>query len=192
MDTDPRYIPEICEDILQLAYCKLPTPNVIWASPPCDQLSRARTRAKHPRNLTLADSLAAKAIEIIKYFQQLSPDLKWFIENGDSTILWGRDVAKDLKTCVILDYCQYNGPGYRKRTRTAHSDNIIWNPRQLCDQKMCGQCVDGKHKLSAQPGPCKGSNKQINRCSLDLLHGLPRELAEEELAVCQGYIWQII
>ncbi len=131
VDIDGRFNPEICEDILKLSYCKLPIPDVIWASPPCDQYSRARTRAKTPRNLALADSLVAKAIEIIKYFQTLNPDLIWFIENGDTTMLWGREVAKDLKTYVVLDYCQYNGPGYRKRTRIAHSENLMWQPRTL-------------------------------------------------------------
>ena len=96
VDIDPRYNPEICEDILQLSYCKLPTPDVIWASPPCDQSARCRTRAKTPRNLALADSLIAKAIEIIKYVQTKTPDLIWCIENLDSTMLWGRDVAQDL------------------------------------------------------------------------------------------------
>ena len=192
VDIDPRYNPEICEDILQLSYCKLDTPYVIWASPPCDQYARCRTRAKTPRNLALADSLVAKAIEIIQYFQKLNPDLIWFIENGDSTMLWAREVSKDLTNYVILDYCQYNGPGYRKRTRIAHSNNIVWNPRPLCDPKSCRQCVDGKHLLSAQRGPCKGKDKQIDRCSLDLLHGLPRELTEEILRICQQHNWEII
>ena len=74
VDIDPRYNPEICEDILQLSYCKLDVPDVIWASPPCDQYSRARTRGP-PRNLILADSLVAKTIEIIRYFLILNPDL---------------------------------------------------------------------------------------------------------------------
>ena len=47
----------------------------------------ARTRAKHPRNLRLADSLVAKTLEIITYFQRENPDLIWFIENEDSTML---------------------------------------------------------------------------------------------------------
>ena len=192
VDVDPRYNPEICEDILQLSYCKLPTPDVIWASPPCDQYARCRTRAKTPRNLALADSLVAKAIEIVQYFHKLNPDLIWFLENGDSTMLWGREVAKDLTNYVILDYCQYNGPGYRKRTRIAHSDNILWNPRPLCDPKMCGQCVDGRHLLSAQRGPGKGKDKQLDRCSLDTLHRLPRELTEEILSICQQHIWEVI
>jgi len=191
VDIDPRYNPEICEDILQLSYCKLDIPAVIWASPDCSQYSRARTRGP-PRNLELADSLVAKAIEIITYFQKLNPDLIWFIENGDSTMLWGRVVAQNLTNYVVLDYCQYQGPGYRKRTRVAHSENLLWNPRPLCDPKTCGQCVDGKHKLSAQRGPCKGKDKELDRCSLDTLHGLPRELTEEILTVCQQHIWEVL
>ena len=104
----------------------------------------------------------------------------------------GRDVAKDLTNYVVLDYCQYNGPGYRKRTRIAHSGNIQWNPRPLCDPTTCGQCVEGKHRLSAQRGPCKGKDQRIDRCSLDALHALPGELTEEILAVCQGHMWQLI
>ena len=71
LDIDPRCNPEICGDILQLCYCKLDIPDVIWASPPRDQYARCRTRAKNPRNLALAVSLVAKAIEIIhllKYY----------------------------------------------------------------------------------------------------------------------------
>ena len=76
VDIDQQYNPEICEDILQLSYCKLPTLDVIWASPPCDQFTRARTRGP-PRNLALSDSLIAKAIEIITYFPKVNADLIW-------------------------------------------------------------------------------------------------------------------
>ena len=193
VDIDPRFHPEICEDILQLSYCKLDTPDVIWASPPCDQYSTARTRGP-PRNLVLADSLVAKALEIITYFQKNNPALIWFIENGDSTLLWGREVAKDLTNFVRLDYCQYHGAGYRKRTRISHCDDIIWNPRPLCDPKTCAQCVNGKHLKTAQQG--KQSNPKQKRdgdtCSLDTLHGLPRELTDEILRVCQRHMWEVI
>jgi hypothetical protein len=43
--------------------------DCIWASPPCTQYSRARTTAKTPRNLTLADSLVQKAIDFIEELQ---------------------------------------------------------------------------------------------------------------------------
>ena len=106
VDVDSRYNPEICEDILQLPYCKLSTPDVIWASCPCDQYSMARTRAKYPRNLRLADSLVAKTLEIIAYFEKENPDLIWFIENRNSTMLWEREVARNLTNYTVLDYCQ--------------------------------------------------------------------------------------
>ena len=193
VDIDNRYNPEVCDDILQVKYQNFQVPDCIWASPPCDQYSLCRTKAKAPRNLTLADSLVAKAIEIIQYFQKLNPDLIWFIENGDSTMLWGREVAKDLQTYVVLDYCQYNGPGlYRKRTRIAHSDNLLWNPRSLCDPKTCEQCIDCKHIRSAQRGPAKGKDKKLDKCTLDTLHGLPRELTEEILRICQQHIWEVV
>ena len=103
-------------------------------------------------------------------------------------------MAKDLTNYVIVDYCQFNGPGYRKRTRIAHSDNLVWNPQPLCDPKTCEQCVDGRHMLTAQRG--KQSNAKQKRhgdtCSLDMLHGLPRELTQEIFQVCSRHVWQLI
>ena len=103
-------------------------------------------------------------------------------------------MAKDLTNYVVLDYCQYNGPGYRKRTRIA--TNTVWVPRPLCDSKTCPQCVDGRHILTAQQGPGKkaGVRDRKDTCSLDLLHGLPRELTEEILRLCQSQCfseWQL-
>ena len=193
IDIDPTFNPEICEDILQLSFCKLDTPDVIWASPPCNEYSRCRTRGP-PRNLVLADSLVAKAIEIIQYFEKLNPSLIWFIENGDSTLLWTREVCSFMTDFVVVDYCQYNGPGYRKRTRIAHSDNIVWNPRPICDAKTCKQCINGKHMLTAQRGRQSDPKQRRDNdtCTLDQLHGLPRELTCEILAVCQNHMWQVI
>ena len=70
VDQDPRYNPEVCENILTWDYEALETPDFIWASVPCEQYSCARTRAKTPRNFELADALVARTIEIIKYFQR--------------------------------------------------------------------------------------------------------------------------
>ena len=193
IDIDPRYCPELCEDILQLSYCKLPIVDIIWSSPPCDQYSRARTRGP-PRNLVLADSLVSKTIEIIQHFEKMNPRLIWFIENGDSTLLWTREVAKDLTRYVTVDYCCYDGPGYRKRTRIAHSDNILWNPRPLCEPKSCEQCVNGKHIKTAQRGRQSDpkQRRENDTCTLDQLHGLPRLLTEEILSVCNKQLWQLV
>ena len=76
-----------------------------------------------PRNPAQADSLVAKAVELIQYFKT-KPGSNLVPREWGSTMLWGRDVAKDLTNYVVLDDCEYNGPGYRKRTRVAHSDYI--------------------------------------------------------------------
>ena len=105
-------------------------------------------------------------------------------------MLWGRNVAKDFRNYVVVDYCQYDGPGYRKRKRIAHSINIQWDPRLLCHTKTRGRCIDGEHQVSAQRGPCKEKDERIDRCSLDTLHRLPSELTEEMLQICQQHIWE--
>jgi site-specific DNA-cytosine methylase len=188
VDVDGRFGAEIVGDILQLDYKALPTPDIVWSSPPCCQYARCRTRAKTPRNLVLADSLVAKALEIIRYFEKLNPDLIWFVENG-MTMLWGREVAKELTTYKVVDYCQYNGPGYRKRTRIAHSDNLLWEPRPLCNSRTCSQCVDGKHQLTAQKGPSRGKDFKKDVCSTDQLHTIPKELCDEIYCVCVSAQW---
>ena len=195
IDIDPRFEPTICDDIFNIDYTTLPIPDVIWCSPPCCQYARCRTRGP-PRNFKLADSLVLRALEIIEHFKTLNPDLIWFLENGHTTLLWGRDVAKNLTNYTVVDYCQYAGPGYRKRTRVAHSDKITWKPRALCDPKTCSQCVDRVHMLSAQQGPClrKGRRRPTkeDKCSLDTLHGLPKMLTAEILEVCEAYFWEVI
>ncbi len=107
VDIDNRYNPEICEDILQLSYVKLPIPDVIWASVPCEQYSRARTTGRRPRNFELADALAGRAWEIIQHFLKMNPNMLWYLENPDSSLLWGRDVATEFAPYARLDYCQY-------------------------------------------------------------------------------------
>ena len=195
VDIDPRFGPETCEDILQWDYKQLPwIPDAIWASPPCTEYARCRTRGP-PRNFKLADSLVAKALEIIHYFEQKNPALLWFLENGDSTLLWGREVAKKLSNYVVLDYCQY-GTLYRKRTRIAHSANLHWEPRPLCDPKTCHACPDGRtHLKCAQRGPkksLKGEARKFDRCTVDELHALPEALTEEIMKTCESHMWEVV
>ena len=179
VDIDNKYQPEVCEDILTWNYQSQCCFDTVWASVPCEQYSICRTRAKTPRNYKLADSLVAKTIEIIKYFQNLNPELAWFVENPDSSQLWSRAVAWDLYPRVRLDYCCYNEPGYRKKTKIA--TNIQWTPRALCIPHSCPSCVNGIHKMSAQRGYGKGKDKILDNCSLDLLHHIPRDLCVENL-----------
>ena len=180
VDIDPRYNPEICENILTFDYKALETPDFIWASCPCEQYSCARTTAKTARNFELADALVARTIEIIKHFQGLNPELGWFVENPDTSLLWSRAVAWDLYPRVRLSYCAYGTP-YRKNTKIA--TNLHWTPRALCVPSTCPACVDGRHIMSAQRGPTRDKGPG-DVCTLDTLHAIPRALTEEIMAVC--------
>ena len=188
VDIDGRFGCEIQEDILQFAYVKIPwIPDILWASPPCTEYSRAKTRGK--RDLKLADSLVAKFIEIRDYFLELNPSMLWFCENGTGTLLWDRSVAETLYPRVTLSYCQYNGPGYRKNTTIA--TNAPWTPKPKCDPKTCKQVRDGRHILSAQQGPekIKGKRAAHDKCSRDTLHKIPDALCEEIYNVCLMNQW---
>ena len=59
----------INEDILQWDYKQfgMRKIDIIWASPPCTEYSRAKT--KGVRNIDYANSIVRNTIEIINYFQ---------------------------------------------------------------------------------------------------------------------------
>lgn len=99
LDVDSTHGADIVIDILQwnpALQWRGPVPDVIFAGPPCEQYSSARTRAKCVRNLTLADSLVNKMLDIIDYFHKLNPTLQFFVENPDSSMLWKRWVSHRL------------------------------------------------------------------------------------------------
>ena len=79
-----------------------PRVNCIWASPPCTHYSRARTKAKTPRDLDGSDAFVQKVLDIIDHYG--APD--WFMENPESGLLKGREVVAGLPMRVV-DYCKY-------------------------------------------------------------------------------------
>ena len=183
VDLDGRHGATVVCDVRTWDYSAEPAPDVIFAGCPCENFSIARTTAKTPRNFELADSLVAATWRIIQHFLELNPRLQWFIENPAPSLLWKRAVADPFPHRVVLDYCQYSSEmGYRKRTKLA--TNSDFEGRPLCKPNTCAACVDGRHIKSAQRGPCKGKDKQMDRCTLDQLHGYPPQLCEEIYAFC--------
>ena len=113
--------------------------DVLWASPPCTEYSRALTT--RPRDIEAANIIVQRALDIVEHFEPRF----WKIENpqsgllNDQTIMWGIPY-KDI------DYCKYGMP-YRKRTRIWN--NVFgWEPRPLFE-RLRGHCGQQTYSNSA-------------------------------------------
>ena len=164
-------------DIMEWDYSDFPRDffDVIWASPPCTEYSRAKTTA--PRDIEGANAVVQRALDILEYF---CPKY-WILENPqtgllkDQLMMWGLPF-KDL------DYCKYGMP-YRKRTRIWN--NVFrWEPRPLC-KRDCNSMNETrtKHKEVAQKLPpgkkADWGDRRQNRT--DELYRVPQELVREIL-----------
>ena len=115
LDVDRKCAPTICADIMSWDYTdfSLEPPDFIWCSPPCTHYSKARTRAKTPRDLDGADAIVQRCPDIIAYWK---PRYYW-IKNPQTGLLKTRDVIQRLPWKDV-DHCAYQDPVlYRKRTR---------------------------------------------------------------------------
>ena len=174
LDIDPGSGADITADILEWDYRSFAQGyfDAVWASPCCTHFSRARTKAKTPRNLELADSLVAKTIEIIQYFE---PKVyAW--ENPQTGMLKDREVVAGFPWKDI-SYCMYGYP-YKKYTRI-WTNSERWQPKPKCtNSSPCPVIKEGKHPQSAQRGPCRGKGKG-DVCTLGQLYSIPPELCQE-------------
>lgn len=118
LDIDPKCNATWTSDIMQWDDWRRIDPGTydfVWGSPPCTEYSIARTTAKTPRNLELADSIVARTLEIIRYLQPKC----WLIENPQTGYLKTRDVIQGLPWRDIT-YCMYSDGEkhtYKKQTR---------------------------------------------------------------------------
>ena len=160
-------------DIMDWDYAQYPTKHfdVIWASPPCTEYSRALTT--RPRNIAYANMIVQRTLDILEYFEPRY----WMIENPQSGLLKEQMIMYGLPFKDI-DYCKY-GMLYRKRTRI-WNNVFTWVPRPLC-YKDCGNIRDNKHVATAQRGPSgKRETWAIQpRFTMHELYRVPEELIKE-------------
>ena len=160
-------------DILDWDYTIYPTGyfDVIHASPPCTEYSRAKTTGV--RKIDYANSIVKKTLEIMDYFQPKY----YIIENPQSGLLKEQSFMYGIPYTDV-DYCKYGMP-YRKRTRLWN--NVLgFTPRPLC-KKDCESMDGNKHKEVAQrlPSRSRGSWENQPRHTQTDLYVIPEDLIYE-------------
>ena len=179
VDVDPEASADLTTDVLEWDYRAFRPGHFdcVWASPPCTEYSIARTVARAPRNLELADSIVQKTLDIIAYF-----GCPYWIENPATGLLADRPVMRGLSKPVLVSYCMYGRP-FRKNT-------FFWTDvpfAGLVCNKECGSFADGRHEATAQRG---GSRHGSRRFSVSELHAIPERLVQDVEAAttefCRG------
>ena len=146
--------------------------DVIWASPPCTEYSRAKTTGV--RDIVGANKVVQRTLDIIEYFE---PKF-WIIENPQTGLLKTQEMMSGV-TFQDVDYCKYGMP-YRKRTRLWNNLSN-WRPKPLC-RGDCNSIREGharKHIAVAQRAPSTGDTGM--RFRQNQLYIVPAPLIEEIL-----------
>ena len=165
-------------DVREWNYRSLP-PNsfdLIWASPPCTEFSRAKTVGV--RKLWEADEVVKRVWEIIEYF---NPPMGYVVENPQTGLLKDRDFMHG-KPYTDIDYCKYGMP-YRKRTRLWNNLQGKWEGRPLC-KRDCSYIKPGekRHLQVAQRSPKTAEDREWqSKHKQTELYRVPAQLVREIL-----------
>ena len=174
IDLDPRSTATLIQDIQQFALTDLfdyPAGHfdVLWASPPCTEYSRAMSR--RPWGFPAADILVASALACLIHLRPAH----WFIENPEGHLKKRPLMFPFSPYLHRVSYCHY-GTTFRK-------DTNIWSnapvtPLQLCRKETpCSAAAEhGVHPQTAQAGP---SGRAIGSGAGKNVYAIPAALLKE-------------
>ena len=150
--------------------------DVIWASPPCTEYSKALTT--RTRKIEEANKIVERTLAIIEYLEP-----KHFIIENPQTGLLKEQWFMYGMPYTDIDYCKYGMP-YRKRTRLWN--NVLnWIPRPLC-KKDCNYMIGNRHIGSCGcGGQGQGHKVSYSNKSYSVLekYVIPSDLIYEIFAV---------
>ena len=143
--------------------------DFMWCSPPCEQYSIAR---QSPRNLELADSIAARCFELVDI---LKPK-RWVIENPGTGLMHKRPFAlQHERWRSRTTYCSWGTP-YKKLTS-------LWTnidcELPVCNfAHRCAAFTGTGHPATAQKGPSRLVNApaSVGMVTTKALWAVPQEL----------------
>ena len=168
LDINDSFAPTIVSDITTWNYSKHFAKgffDIIWASPPCDQYSAAKTTGDE-RNLEYADSVASAVLKVL----DTAKPAVWFIENPRG-YLQHRDFMQPLSALKNeCSYCMY-GTDYRKVTDIW--SNVKCNLRCCSAATPCANAAKyGRHPRVAQTGPSQQGQPGIPSSEANHVPGL--------------------
>lgn len=139
-DIEPFENIDYCISILEFDVERIGfIPDIIWASPPCQGFSVAAICknwvAGEPftpktDSAKLGVALVKKTLEIIAYFQEINPDLIYYIENPRGK-LRKAPFMDGLPFRHTVTYCQYGDT--RMKPTDIWTNNPDWKPKPACN-----------------------------------------------------------
>ena len=168
LDFEEKYNPDILTDILKWNYKELPTPDYIWASPPCNTFSPLAYPLKE-RNIENAEPYSERAklgtkilyktLEIINYFLKKNPKLKFCIENPHG--MMRKDPKMKKIPMETTKYCLYGDEKYKPTD--------FWS----------------NYKLDLKQGNCKGTITVCDAPTIEQRYRMPPKLIKHILLQSQ-------
>jgi len=137
IDNDPKLSADLCADITAIQPSRLPIPDIIWASPPCQGFSVTVIGRNWNYDNTPKTESAREAMRVaestLRLIEEMKP--KWFFIENPRGKLRKMPFMLDFmeKHGVVrhtVAYCQYGDK--RQKPTDIWTNCLAWKPKSLC------------------------------------------------------------